>query len=74
MKVGDLVKVKDCDQERESILDFPCECFFCHHSSSRVGVVLRPEPIRSWAVMFDCGEWRLDEFDQARGDVKVISD
>jgi hypothetical protein len=73
MKAGDLVKVKDCPPQVFA-QDFPCECFFCHHSSNRVGVVLRAEPYKSWAVMFDCGEWRLDEFDQARGDVKVISD
>ena len=71
MKIGDLVKVKDC----EPILpgDFNCECFFCSGKSNRVGVILGPAPRNSWHVMFDCGSWRLDNFDFANGDVKVIN-
>ena len=74
MKVGDLVKVKDCAYNPESLSDFPCQCFFCCGNSNRIGVVLGPAPRNSWAVMFDCGEWRLDDFEEARGEVKVISE
>jgi hypothetical protein len=78
MKVGDLVKVKDCEQPTEfqmrSGLDLACECFFCCGNSNRIGFVLGPAPQNSWAVMFDCGEWRLDDFEEARGEVKVISE
>lgn len=73
MKVGDLVKVKDCEQMLGG-LDIKCSCFFCTGDSNRIGVVLGPAPRNSWHVMFDCGEWRLDEFDKARGDVEVISE
>ena len=73
MKVGDLVKVKDCTPNPESLLDFPCQCFFCCGKSNRIGVVLGPAPRNSWAVMFDCGEWRLDDFEEARGEVKLIN-
>ena len=76
MKIGDLVRVKDCRQPNEMLLrsglDWMCECFFCCCKSNRIGVVLGPAPMNSWHVMFDCGEWRLDDFDQARGDVEVI--
>ena len=76
MKIGDLVKVKDCQQPTEfqlrSGLDFTCDCFFCRGKSNRVGMVLSVAPRDSYHVMFDCGQWRLDTFDEARGDVKVI--
>jgi len=71
VKIGDLVKVKDCAQTGYS--DFECECFFCNGNSNRIGMVLGPAPRNSWAVMFDCGEWRLDDFEEARGEVKVIN-
>ncbi len=76
MKVGDLVKVKDCEHLYDVSHPFyeACECFFCSGNSNRIGVILGPAPRNSWAVMFDCGEWRLDEFDHARGDVEVISE
>ena len=74
MNIGDLVKVKDCPDLPLFSPDFPCECFFCHTGSNRIGVVLGPAPMNSWHVMFDCGEWRLDEFDVSRGDAEVISE
>ena len=73
MKVGDLVKVKDCQQVPLFSPDFPCECFFCSGNSNRIGVVTGPAPRNSWHVMFDCGSWRWDAFDEANGDVVVIS-
>jgi len=76
MKIGDLVKVKECEQLYDSSHPFyeACECFFCTGASNRVGVVLSPAPRNSWHVMFDCGAWRLDAFDEANGDVEVISE
>ena len=75
MKVGDLVKVKDCEQfDVLHPLYETCKCFFCAGKSNRVGVVLGPAPRNSWHVMFDCGSWRLDAFDEANGDVEVISE
>ena len=47
--------------------------FFCTGNSNRIGVILGPAPRNSWTVMFDCGEWRLDMFDFARGEVVVIN-
>jgi hypothetical protein len=78
MNIGDLVKVKDCPQPTElqlrNGLDFECECFFCQGNSNRIGFVLGPAPLNRYHVMFDCGEWRLDNFDEAHGDVEVISE
>ena len=74
MKIGDLVKVKACPSNGAGFDPWKCECFFCSGKSNRIGVVLGPAPRNSWHVMFDCGEWRLDEFDKARGDVEVISE
>mgnify|MGYP003124427248 CR=1 FL=1 len=74
MQIGDLVKVKECEAlDVLHPLYEACQCFFCAGGSSRYGVVLGPAPRNSWAVMFDCGEWRLDDFEEARGDVKVVS-
>ena len=66
MKIGDLIKVEKCS-------DIPnCECFFCYHKSSCVGLVTgkaTDNPHPRWVVEFDCGEWELSN---AEG--KVISD
>ncbi len=79
MKIGDLVKVKDCPVRDEvmirSGLDFDCVCFFCAGNSNRVGIVVEERRRgQRWIVRFDCGEWRLDMFDIARGDVEVINE
>ena len=73
MKIGDLVKVKECGDNLKQGIDWDCSCFFCSGKSNRIGVVLGPAPRNSWSVMFDCGEWRLDDFEEARGDVRVIN-
>ena len=75
MKVGDLVKVKECEKlDTLHPLYEACQCFFCSGKSNRIGVVLSPAPRNSWHVAFDCGSWRLDAFDEANGDVEVISE
>tara|TARA_B100000029_G_scaffold506141_2_gene588296 strand:- start:187 stop:450 length:264 start_codon:yes stop_codon:yes gene_type:complete len=76
MKIGDLVKVKECPDfgknSRLSVLAESCSCFFCATKSNRIGVVTAVAPRNSFHVMFDTGMWRLDMFDVSRGDVKVI--
>ena len=76
MKIGDLIKVKECAQFDDALhpLYEACECFFCAGKSNRVGLVLGPAPRNSWQVMFDCGSWRLDDFDVVNGDVEVINE
>lgn len=71
MKIGDLVQMKACPEPPWP--DYACECFFCNGNSNRVGLVTGPAPLNSWRVMFDCGEWRVDDFEEARGEVKVIN-
>jgi hypothetical protein len=56
MKIGDLVTVKKCTDISD------CGCFFCHHKSSRIGLVSSEaddNPPWRWVVEFDCGEWEL---------------
>jgi|TARA_R110000824_G_scaffold372103_2_gene562168 hypothetical protein len=72
MKIGDLVRVKACP--KTGWADFDCVCFFCTGKSNRIGFVLAPASHNRWIVMFDCGEARLDDFDEARGDVEVINE
>jgi hypothetical protein len=72
MKIGDLIEVKGCGSDPWA--DWSCGCFFCNGNSNRIGLVTGPAPRNSWLVMFDCGEWRLDDFEEARGEVKVISE
>jgi hypothetical protein len=74
MHIGDLVKVKGCPPFLEGLGHLKCHCFFCSSGSNRIGMVTGPAPRNQWHVMFDTGMWRLDEFDEARGDVEVISD
>ena len=75
MKPGDLVKVAECPKSlhlSENGWLNKCDCFFCAGKSNRIGYVTGPAPRNSWHVMFDCGAWRLDDFEEARGEVKVI--
>lgn len=75
MKIGDLVKVKECKQFDDVLhpLYEACQCFFCATGSNRIGIVTGPAPRNQWHIMFDCGAWRLDDFDVANGDVEIIS-
>ena len=74
MKLGDMIKVNDCTINHIGVLDLYCQCFFCSGKSNRIGVVLGPAPANSWDVMFDCGMWTISDFEEARGEVKVISE
>lgn len=75
MKVGDLIKIRDC-KELDILhpLYNPCYCFFCSGKSNRFGVVLGPAHRNKWNVMFDCGEAIVDDFDVANGNAKVINE
>ena len=76
MKVGDLVQVKDCEQLYDVIHPFYkiCSCWFCKGKSSRIGIVSDCGHRNQWVVTFDCGEWRTDDFGEARGEIKVINE
>jgi len=73
VKLGDLVKVKECETlDVLHPLYTACQCFFCATKSNRIGFVAAVAPRDAFQVMFDTGMWRLDKFDVARGDVEVI--
>ena len=75
MKLGDLVRVKNCSgfPEGHPFYD-SCECFFCSTKSNRIGFVTSLATQNAFNVMFDTGMWRLDNFDVATGDVEVINE
>ncbi len=62
MKIGDLVKVEPCPRI------IHCNCFFCSRNSNCIGVVVAPSKLNMWYVMFDVGEWEVDE-----NEVRVIN-
>ena len=75
MEIGDMVEVRECatpEQERWTPPSAECACFFCKTGSNRIGVVITVAPRNAYHVMFDTGMWRLDMFDEANGNVKVI--
>jgi len=74
MKIGDLVQVSDCGNEKTRDLNWDCSCFFCRGKSNRIGYVLDVASRNGWVVMFDIGDCRLDAFDEATGRVKVINE
>ncbi len=76
MKIGDLVRVRPCDSENQRwmVSGSECGCFFCAGKSNRIGFVIGPALRNQFAVMFDCGEWRLGDWDEKAGDVEVIND
>ena len=61
MKVGDLVKVRECPGAEH------CTCFFCLDNSNCIGIVLnrREHKVANWdgatllTVLFDVGEWEV---------------
>jgi len=63
MKIGDLIKVPNTCNE--------CgECWFCHHSSSRIGYVAgRSDMENMWDIIFDAGIWEVFEHE-----LEVISE
>jgi len=57
MKVGDLVKAQPCPKAARD-----CGCFFCHHKSSRIGLITGTRADNApwnWIIEFDCGEWEM---------------
>ena len=77
IKVGDLIKVRDCFDGKWS-----CDCLFCTHHSNRVGIVIQrsaaedpdDEFTLGWDVQFDCGSWEIYPSDIRNGDMEVISE
>ena len=75
MKLGDLIRVKNCsDFPEEHPFYNSCECFFCSTKSNRIGFVTSLATRNAFHVMFDTGMWRLDNFDEAQGKVEVLNE
>ena len=70
MKVGDIVKVSPCPPDSES--PYPCPCFFCCHSSNRIGVITGRYDEEEWCVHFDAGDWPMSDADFGRGHAEIL--
>lgn len=81
MKVGDLIKIRECLTITGNKPIKKCGCFLCSQNSSRVGLVTSEKIVPSkninlpyWEVIFDVGPWDIYQSDIDEGDVEVINE
>ena len=80
MKVGDLIRIRECLTITGNKPIKKCGCFLCAQNSSRVGLVMsknivpRTLDVPFWEVLFDVGSWNLHQSDIDGGEVEVISE
>ena len=80
MKVGDLIRVKECLTITGNKPIKDCGCFLCSQNSSRVGLVItksivpKTYDVPSWEVLFDVGQWSMYQSDIDEGDVEIINE
>ena len=80
MKVGDLIRVKECLTITGNKPIKDCGCLLCSQNSSRVGLVMSKNIVPKtldvpfWEVLFDVGSWNLHQSDIDGGEVEVISE
>jgi len=80
MKVGDLIRVKECLTITGNKPIKDCGCFLCSQNSNRVGLVTSKSIVPKtydapfWGVLFDVGQWNMYQSDIDEGDVEIISE
>ena len=80
MKVGDLIRVKECLTITGNKPIQDCGCFLCSQNSNRIGLVLSENIVKKtrdtaqWEVLFDVGRWNMYQSDIDEGDVEVINE
>ena len=80
MKVGDLIRIKECLTITGNKPIQKCGCFLCSQDSSRVGLVMSrkivPKTLDAifWEVLFDVGQWSIHQSDIDEGDVEIINE
>ena len=80
MKVGDLIKIKECLTITGNKPIKKCGCFLCLQNSNRVGVVLSESVVAKvidapfWEVLFDVGQWTIYQSDVDEGDVEILNE
>ena len=80
MKVGDLIRVKECLTITGNKPIKDCGCLLCSQNSSRVGLVITKSIVPktyddpSWEVLFDVGQWNMYQSDIDEGDVEIINE
>ena len=80
MKVGDLIRVKECLTITGNKPIKDCGCFLCSQNSSRVGLVTSEKIVKKtldvpyWEVLLDVGQWTMYQSDIDEGDVEIINE
>ena len=80
MKVGDLIKIKECLTITGNKPIKKCGCFLCAQNSSRVGLVTSESivpktlDVSFWEVIFDVGQWNIHQSDIDEGDVEILNE
>ena len=80
MKVGDLIRLKECLTITGNKPIQDCGCFLCSQNSNRVGLVISKKIIPKtfdavlWEVLFDVGQTNIYQSDVDEGDVEVINE
>jgi hypothetical protein len=80
VKVGDLIKIKECLTITGNKPIKKCGCFLCSQNSSRVGLVTSESIVPKtldvlfWEVLFDAGQWTIYQSDIDEGDVEIINE
>ncbi len=80
MKVGDLIRLKECLTITGNKPIQDCGCFLCSQNSNRIGLVISKKIIPKafdavlWEVLFDVGQTNIYQSDVDEGDVEVINE
>ena len=80
MKVGDLIKIRECLTITGNKPIKKCGCFLCSQNSNRVGLVMSKKVVQKtldvpfWEVLFDVGQWNIHQSDIDEGDVEIINE
>jgi len=80
MKVGDLIRIKECLTITGNKPIQKCGCFLCSQDSNRIGLVISenilPKTLDAtyWEVLFEVGQWNMYQSDIDEGDVEIINE
>ena len=80
MKVGDLIKIKECLTITGNKPIKKCGCFLCSQNSNRTGLVMSKSIVPGtldvpfWEVLFDVGQWSIHQSDIDEGEVEILNE
>ena len=80
MKIGDLIRIKECLTITGNKPIKDCGCFVCAGGSNRIGLVTNEKIVAKtldvpyWEVLLDIGQWTMYQSDIDEGDVEIINE